>query len=295
MKTLFQACTPRQSVFEQRAADTVYNLDDLDQIKADDFFSENFVTDGMRQLLTEAFKRLEGKGSAAGSFLLSQSMGGGKTHNLVALGLLAKNPSLRQKVMAGFYEPGPLGAVRVVPISGRKTNTPFGLWGEIAEQLNKKEVFGLLYSPLKAPDDADWVNLLRGDPLLVLVDELPFYFEAAQAVPVGASNLASVTAIALTNLLVAVNSGHLPNVCLVLTDLHGTAWSTGSGALSTALANLGDEANRYVQTISPVKMNSNELYHILRAHCLRLFPAKPTSLRWRRDTARSWKRLARWT
>jgi hypothetical protein len=110
MKTLEQACTPRASVFTDRNADTVYNIDDLEQLDPKKFFAENYPTEGMKQLLSEAFKRLERKSSSArGAFLLSQSMGGGKTHNLIALGLLAKYPEFRPGVMAGFYEPGPHG------------------------------------------------------------------------------------------------------------------------------------------------------------------------------------------
>jgi len=128
MKTLVELCNPRPSVFDRTRLDTVYNLDDLPLINPDEFFSENFVTEGMRILLTEAFNRLEGKTtSASGTFLLSQSMGGGKTHNLIALGLLAKYPKYRKKVMADFYKPGDLGAVTVVAFSGRKTSTPFGI------------------------------------------------------------------------------------------------------------------------------------------------------------------------
>jgi hypothetical protein len=269
LKTLEQACKPRASVFDPSVRDTVYNIDDLNQIDAHQFFAENYATQGMRQLLTEAFKRLEGKSeSASGAFLLSQSMGGGKTHNLLALGLLAKTPALRQPVMGEFYQPGPLGAVRVVTFSGRKTNTPFGLWGDIAEQINKKEVFKDFYSPLKPPGDAEWVELLRGEPVLLLLDELPPYFEAAQAVPVGATTLDRITTTAIANLLVAVSSGKLPNACVVLTDLRASAYGAGSAAVSEALNNLESEARRGVTHIDPVRLASDELYHILR---MRLF------------------------
>ncbi len=272
-KTLLDACTPRPSVFDPTIRDTVYDLDDLDQIDPDRFFAENYITDGMRQLLSEAFKLLEGKSdSAAGAFLLSQSMGGGKTHNLLALGLLAKYPKLRQPVMGSFYTPGPLGAVRVVTFSGRKTHTPFGIWGEIAEQLNRKDVFKDFYSPLKPPGDDDWIALLRGEPVLILLDELPPYFQAARAVPVGATTLDDITTTALANLLVAVSSGKLPNACVVLTDLRASAYGAGSAAVGEALRNLELEANRSVTRIDPVRLNTNELYHILRT---RLFERVP--------------------
>jgi hypothetical protein len=274
LKTLAEACKPRRSVFDPTIRDTVYNIDDVHgAIDARRFFAENYVTEGMRQLLGEAFKRLEGKSQgASGAFLLSQSMGGGKTHNLIALGLLAKEPALRAEVMRDFYAPGPLGAVRVVTFSGRKTNTPFGIWGEIAEQLNKKADFNPFYGPLQPPGDGDWVALLRGEPTLILLDELPPYFEAARAVPVGATTLDVITTTALANLLVAVSSGKLANVCVVLTDLSAAAYGTGSAAVSAALHNLAMEANRAVTPINPVRLASDELYHILRT---RLFEDLP--------------------
>ncbi len=147
---LFGACVPRPSVFDQTLADTVYDLNNLREIDATAFFAENYVMAGMKQLLTEGFRRLAGASlSTSGAFLLSQSMGGGKTHNLLALGLLALNPALRAAVMGGFHNPESVGNVNVVAFSGRKTNTPFGIWHEIAEQLHKKPFFNHLYTPLK--------------------------------------------------------------------------------------------------------------------------------------------------
>lgn len=278
MKTLIELCNPRPSVFDRTRLDTVYNLDDLPSIKPDEFFSENYVTEGMRILLTEAFNRLEGKTtSASGTFLLSQSMGGGKTHNLIALGLLAKYPNYRKKVMAEFYKPGDLGAVTVVAFSGRKTSTPFGIWGEIAGQLNRKSVFNDYYSPLMPPSPDKWVELLKGEPVLILLDELPPYFEAAKAVAVGDTFLDRLTTTALANLLVAVNGNKLPRVCVVITDLSGTAYLGGSAAITQALQSLSDleqEVNRNVIRIDPVKMNTNELYHILRT---RIFEKAPNA------------------
>lgn len=264
-KTLEQACTPRQSVFDPAIRDTVYNIDELDRIDPARFFAENYVTDGMRQLLTEAFKRLEGKAQdTSGAFLLSQAMGGGKTHNLIALGLLAAHPRLREEVMRPFYTTGPLGTVRVVAFSGRNTNTPYGLWCEIAKGLNRREVFRDYYEPLLPPSDAAWVELLHGDPVLILLDELPPYFQAMRARQVGGTTLDEITTTALSNLFNAVAAGKLPNACVVLTDLRASAYNEGSAALNAALQNLESEANRLVTRIDPVRLNSDELYHILR-------------------------------
>src|SRR6478672_220857 len=99
-----EACVPRESVFDTSTRDTVHDLEDLATLEARAFFAENFVTSGMKTLLTEVFSRMDGSNPEAnGAFLLSQSMGGGKTHNLLALGLLARAPELRDSVMGGFY------------------------------------------------------------------------------------------------------------------------------------------------------------------------------------------------
>lgn len=273
MKPLSELCVPRASVFEYAGKDTVYDLSDLDSLNAVDFFAENHVTEGMKTLLREAFTRLERRAPGTpGAFLLSQSMGGGKTHNLLALGLLARRPDLRRQVTGSFYEPGPLGAVRTVAFTGRQTKTPYGIWGEIAGQLNRLDAFKDLYSPLRPPGVDEWVALLRGEPLLVLLDELPAYFEAARGISVGATNLAALTTTALANLLVAVGEDKLPNACVVLTDLRGSAYAAGSQAIGDALANLEQEASKFVMRIDPVRLNTNEVYDILR---VRLFEKLP--------------------
>jgi predicted AAA+ superfamily ATPase len=53
----------------------------------------------MQTLIDKAFARLENRNSQASTFLLAQAMGGGKTHSTIALGLLAKYPALRRKIL----------------------------------------------------------------------------------------------------------------------------------------------------------------------------------------------------
>ncbi|PSQ70539.1 MAG: hypothetical protein BRD26_04530, partial [Bacteroidetes bacterium QH_1_64_81] len=100
MKSLEQLCNPRESIFEEDYKDTVLDITNLidGKINARDFFETNYVTDGMRTLLREGFRRFARR-SEKSTFLLTQSMGGGKTHNMIALGLLAQNPELRDEVM----------------------------------------------------------------------------------------------------------------------------------------------------------------------------------------------------
>jgi len=264
VQTLAQACKPRDSIFDKARRDTVLDLTDLaaGRIDSQAFFAENYITEGMRILLTEVFRRLEGK-SAQGVFKLGQSMGGGKTHNLLAAGQLAEQPDLREEVMGDFYTPGDIGPVRVVAFSGRESDTPFGIWGAIAEQLGKQEQFAAYYSPLSAPGQTAWVELLKGEPLLIMLDELPPYFQQAKSKAVGNSDLSVVTATALSNLLVAVGKEELANVCVIITDLTAT-YAEGSQQLNQALSDLDKETGRAAMSLEPVRMNTDEFYHILR-------------------------------
>ena len=272
MKSLKELCTPRDSVFDIARRDTVLNLNHLtaDKIEAKDFFEENFVTEGMRTLLTESFRRLQRKSEQA-VFKLTQAMGGGKTHNLVTLGMLAKHPEFRGEVLKGLPGAKKLPPVRVVAFSGRETDVPNGIWGEVARQLEKESSFKDYYSPLKAPGRTAWINLLKGEPTLILLDELPPYLDNAKSVSVGNSDLAKVTATALTNLFEAVVEPELGNVCIVLTDLVGT-YAEASAQISVLLHQLQSEAQRHSMNLTPVQINTDEFYHILRKRLFKTLP-----------------------
>ena len=270
--SLLNLCKPRDSVFDNTRRDVVLDLNDLveNRIDATDFFTENYLTDGMKRLFREAFRRFGGH-SASGIIKLTQSMGGGKTHNMLALGLLAKNPKIRQQVLREDYQSSSLGKVRVVSFTGRESDAPLGIWGAIAEQLGKKELLNDYYSPLTAPGQTAWINLLKGDPLLILLDELPPYLENAKSRPIGNSDLSVVTTTALSNLFVAINRDELSNVCLVISDLKAS-YEGGTQQLSQALRNLENEVGRTALSLEPVGLNTDEVYHILRT---RLFSELP--------------------
>ena len=275
MQTVKQACDPRPSTFDPSRRDTVLDLDDLvaDRIDAGEFFAENYITEGMSTLLTEGFRRLEGR-STQGVFKLTQAMGGGKTHNLLALGLLAKHADYRADVMGTFYTPDThLGPVRVVAFSGRESDAPLGIWGAIAEQLGKRDQFNDYYSPLAAPGRTAWMNLLQGEPLVIMLDELPPYLVNAAAKSVGNSDLATVTTTALANLLVALGREELGNVCVVITDLDAN-YEAGSAQINAVLKDLDGEIERAAMNLEPVRMNTDEFYHILRKRLFEKLPAE---------------------
>ena len=262
-------CTPRPSVFAADRRATVLSLDTYlnGAIDGAAFFEENYFTNGMLTLVDRAFRHLVGSGAGSSVFLLSQSMGGGKTHSMIALGLLARDAVLRKKVLAE-QDPAPnLGDCRVVGFNGRSTDAPGGIWGSIAEQLGKGDQFRQYVSPLlSAPGPEAWKQLLGSEPLVLFLDELPPYLEYAVAVPVGNADLGVVTTTALANLFVAV--ADMNNVCLVLSDLAGTNFSIGQSnleaAFNRAVQGITSESKRIAVPITPVNPNGDELYHILR-------------------------------
>lgn len=272
MKTLYELCVPRDSVFDKNQREDVWDITDLieNRIDPNRFFEENFLTDGMKVLFETAFKRFH-RQSQTGLIKLTQSMGGGKTHNMIALGLLAKYPELRAKVLGDRFKDSPLGKIKVVAFTGRESDAPFGIWGAIAEQLGKKEVFKDYYSPLQAPGQTAWINLLKGEPLLILLDELPPYLENAKSKMIGDTNLAVITTTALANLFTALNKDELSNVLVVISDLKA-AYESGSELLQSSFKELENEINRSALVIEPVSSTSDEVYHILRKKLFKSLP-----------------------
>lgn len=151
--SLARHCTPRSSVFDRNRRDVVLDLSDFldDRIEGEVFFAENYMTGGMRALVENSFARLSSAGDRSSLCVLSEAMGGGKTHTMIALGLLAREPALRTRVL-GDQGPGHrLGSVRVIGFHGRQTDAPFGIWGELARQLGRQDCLRDYYQPLQPP------------------------------------------------------------------------------------------------------------------------------------------------
>jgi len=148
MKTISELCKPKSNVFDAAQRDTVHDILALKnkEIEPKAFFEETYFTSGMRMLIKSSFECLSGAGTES-IFRLSQSMGGGKTHSMIALGLLAEHPEVRKAV---FQDAQFAGKARVVVVSGRmKMNNC--LWGEVADQLGKLILFGGMTSPPAPP------------------------------------------------------------------------------------------------------------------------------------------------
>jgi len=265
MPSLRQLCEPRESVFNRDRRATVLSLDTFlnGAVDGPSFFEENHFTAGMLTLVDRALRHLAGGDAGSSIFHLSQAMGGGKTHSMIALGLLARDPQLRRDVL-GDKDPAPrLATTRVVGFNGRSTDAPGGIWGTLASQLGNAS--RATEHNTSAPGPNAWKELLGKQPLIVFLDEIPPYLAYVSDNPHAIPGIAVVTA-TLANLFVAVAESQ--NVCLIMSDLAGTNYASGQNALNAALlraqGEITAEARRAAVPITPVSEKGDELYHILR-------------------------------
>jgi hypothetical protein len=140
IETINQLCTPSSAVTSDSLIEQVAQIEDLARGKVDgrEFFRRNHFTDGLQRLVERGFERLAGR-SDDGAFYLTQAMGGGKTHSLIAFGLLAADPELRGEVVPRIRAGTEFGKARVVIFNGHQ-NPDNLLWGFIGDQLGQSEI-----------------------------------------------------------------------------------------------------------------------------------------------------------
>ncbi|MDR2896878.1 MAG: DUF499 domain-containing protein [Propionibacteriaceae bacterium] len=161
-----------------------------------EFFARTYLTEGLRDLLSRAVKRLGGDANASPVVNLQTNFGGGKTHSMLALYHLfggtpaSVYPQEVQDLLATNGSPDleHMGVRRVVIVGNRmKAGSPLvkndgtevnTIWGELAWQLGGRAAYDRI-----AEDDRNATNpgeALRGllaeyGPALILIDEWVAY------------------------------------------------------------------------------------------------------------------------
>ena len=262
MKTVRNACKLQPNALDITVGD---QIEQLDQVIRDtdtrNYFDKTFITGGMRELLSRGIARLAGKSNDA-IFHLKQAMGGGKTHLIVGFGLLAKDPAARAAIVSELPYQADFKTARIAAFNGRN-NPPNYFWGDLAAQLGKESVFRQFWeSGAKAPDEKAWLELFEGDePILILLDEMPPYFHYYSTQALGQGTVADVATRAFSCMLTAAQKKK--NVCVVVSDLDA-AYDTGGKLIQRALDDAAQEVGRAEVNITPVNLESNEIYEILR-------------------------------
>ncbi|WP_045217121.1 anti-phage-associated DUF499 domain-containing protein [Desulfonatronovibrio magnus] len=272
LKTVKDACTLHESTLEYQVSGGVENLLQIihSSDKGRDFFARSYMTAGMEDLLAQGLLRLAGQSGQA-VYELAQAMGGGKSHLMAALGLTAKYPDLRSSVVPlDVLERLDGQPARVAVFDGRNSPDHY-LWGELAEQLGKEDAMRPFWEHgPKAPGKEDWKSIIGDQPALLLFDELPPYFLEARTVSVGRGTLADVLTRALSNLFMAAME--LPRCCIVLANLTDT-YRDQVKEIRRLVADVHREVRRQARIITPVSMEGNEIYEILKK---RLFADLPS-------------------
>ena len=157
------------------------------------FFARTYVTEGIRDLLGRAVRRLSGDANASPIVNLQTNFGGGKTHSMLALWHLFSGvdvttlPQVVQEVVGDAPVAGlrvtraalvgtHLGAnqVRVKP-DGTEVRT---IWGELAWQLGGRAAFDSIAESDRTstpPGDAMTRLIAAHAPALILIDEWVAY------------------------------------------------------------------------------------------------------------------------
>ena len=237
IKTVKQACIFNPVIKDYRMAEGIENLADLISDNGDgrEFFARNFVTHGMEQLFKEGMLRLSGKSDQA-VFELTQAMGGGKTHMMVALGLLARHQHLRPEVLPEDLNSRiEFGGARIAAFNGRNNPDNY-IWGELASQLGAEEAIRPYWANgPRSVDQRKWKEIIGDKPTLILLDELPPYLQNAATQSVGGGTLADMVVYTLSSLMSAALE--LPNCAIVIANLSGS-YKSQTKALADAVANL---------------------------------------------------------
>lgn len=271
MKTIKSACELQPNALEISVGNQIEHLDEIIRdTDGKDYFKKTFITEGMKVLLSKGIARLASKTNDS-IFHLKQAMGGGKTHLMVGFGLLAKDPELREALIGTIPYQSEFGQAKVAAFNGRNHPENY-FWGDIAEQLGKAHQFREYWEKgIRAPDEKAWLSLFEDEnPILILLDEMPPYFQYYSTQELGSGTVADVVTNAFSNMLSAAQKK--TNVAIVVSDLDA-AYETGGKLIKRALDDARQELGRAEVAITPVNLESNEIYDILRK---RLFLSLPS-------------------
>ncbi len=271
MKTVKDACVLKKNALSINVSDQIAQLDQVIANKEEglQFFARTHITAGLQSLMNEGLARLAGCTSQA-IFHLKQAMGGGKTHLLIGMGLLARHPEIRQTICPDLHKRFSFKSAHIAAFNGRIRPKEY-FWGEIAKQLGKAEVFKQHWiNGIDAPDEAAWLRLFEDNqPTLILLDELPTYFGYYASIPSGKRSQADLMTGGLSTLLTAASKK--ANVCVIISDL-SAAYEEGERAINKALDDARQELGRQEKTIIPVDLTGTEIYEILRKNLFETLP-----------------------
>jgi hypothetical protein len=269
---LYSACQPRQDVLAGELSESIFAAS-LDEVisgtapaaygEPDGFFAATHPSHGLRELLLQSLGRVTGARPAAPPIIrLETNLGGGKTHNLIALWHAARGglPGLHKTAFVADSDvvpDEPVAALAAfVGTSAGADSFPAvddvsapNLWEYLARQLGGEQGVALVRGHT-APGAAKLKELLGDRPTLILVDELARYLATAAGHAVGDSNLARQTVSFLMALMEAVDAKERASLVLTSTEITD-AFGDQTEAVLAAIAEAGDLMARREHVLRP--------------------------------------------
>jgi Swt1-like HEPN/Protein of unknown function (DUF499) len=261
---------------------------DADYADPVEFFRRTYLTEGLRDLIGRALRRLSGDPNASPVVNLQTNFGGGKTHSMLALWHVAAGRPLgdfpqdsQELLLASGYTGDSVNRVALVgnhlspsgitKADGTRVNT---LWGELAWQLGGPEAFAVVAqsdSDRTPPGQALHQLLANYSPAVILIDEWVAYARSL----VGRDDLAGGTfddqftfAQALTEavkgtpgvlLAISIPASESGDAAAVAV---GSAEEVGGANGLAALKRLQNVVRRVADQWRPA--SANEAYHIVK-------------------------------
>jgi len=276
----------------------VYLGDANDEYKhPTEFFRRTFITEGLKQLLVGAIKRLKGSGGDP-VVELQTNFGGGKTHSMLALyHLFGGTPAAEMAGVDALVKEAGLdvvqGVKRAVLVGNRippgmPMKKPDGcvvrtLWGELAWQLGGKAGFAIVkQADESASNPGDKLRELfkKFSPCMILIDEWVAYarqLHAGSNLPAGTFDTHFSFAQALTETVKAA-----PQALLVV-SIPSSDIEVGGDWGREALARLKNITSRLQSTWRPA--SPEEGFEIVRRRLFQpiidpaLFAARDAAIR----------------
>lgn len=267
MKTVLETCVPRQSILQGTFNPEIFTAalgpviqhykgqtGSIDAIYTDAvaFFRDaTYPTEGLRQTVSNVFRRIAGDPTVPSIQRMETAFGGGKTHNLIACVHIAYRGTELADVTGDLLEPQYLpepNSVTVVGIAGDEIPVnkirgdrliPYTLWGELAYQVGGEALYRRVKDEAEsfaAPGKHFLETVLADRKVLIMLDELAQY---AARLEVAVPNQGSDQLAAFLMALNGYAKNHAGIAIVVTLAGAADAFSRQTESLTTLLNRIG--------------------------------------------------------